>query len=335
MVQDTLGRLLRDLRVSVTDRCNFRCFYCMPAEVYGDRYEFLPKEEVLTFEEIARLAHIFARLGTTKIRLTGGEPLVRRDLEKLVAMLAGIPGVEDLALTTNGFLLAQQAQALKEAGLKRVTVSLDSLDNTIFGQMNGRGFTTERVLQGIQKAQEVGLAPIKVNAVVVRGVNDHTVVDLARHFKGTGIVVRFIEYMDAGTRNGWRPEQVVPGQDVIGRISAVMPLEPIAPAYPGEVANRYRYKDGSGEVGIITAVSAPFCGDCTRARLSTEGKLYTCLFAFQGHDLRGPLRAGASDEQLASLIVGTWRARSDRYSELRAMQAAAGARKIEMYQIGG
>jgi GTP 3',8-cyclase len=337
MIADKFGRPLRDLRISVTDRCNFRCTYCMPAEIFGESYQFLPKDEILTFEEITRLGRIFAELGVNKLRITGGEPLLRTDLHRLIAMLSEIAGVEDITLTTNGYLLAQQAQQLKDAGLQRVTVSLDTLDDEIFKQMNGRGFSAQRVLQGIEKAAEVGLAPIKINAVVQKGVNDHTVVGLARYFKGTGHIVRFIEYMDVGNRNGWKWDQVVPAPEIIRLIDAEMPLEPLDPNYQGEVAMRYRYQDGTGEVGVIASVTQPFCGDCTRARLSTDGKIYTCLFASNGLSLRDHLRAGASDADLRDLISGIWSRRVDRYSEERTELAPLQnqRRKIEMYQIGG
>jgi GTP 3',8-cyclase len=337
MIADKFGRPLRDLRISVTDRCNFRCTYCMPAEIFGESYQFLPKDEILTFEEITRLGRIFAELGVNKLRITGGEPLLRTDLHRLIAMLSEIAGVEDITLTTNGYLLAQQAQQLKDAGLQRVTVSLDTLDDEIFKQMNGRGFSAQRVLQGIEKATEVGLAPIKINAVVQKGVNDHTVVGLARYFKGTGHIVRFIEYMDVGNRNGWKWDQVVPASEIIRLIDAEMPLEPLDPNYQGEVAMRYRYQDGTGEVGVIASVTQPFCGDCTRARLSTDGKIYTCLFASNGLSLRDHLRAGASDADLRDLISGIWSRRVDRYSEERTELAPLQnqRRKIEMYQIGG
>ena len=336
-VRDRFGRPIRDLRVSVTDRCNFRCPYCMPAEIYGEKYEFLVKAELLTFEEIARLTGLFVELGVTKIRLTGGEPLVRNGFEHLVALLARIEGVKDLTLTTNGYLLAQKAQALKDAGLQRITVSLDSLDDEVFKEMNGRGYNTKRVLEGIKRVEEVGLHPIKINAVVQRGVNDHTIVDLARYFKGTGHIVRFIEYMDVGNLNGWKLDQVLSADEIVEKINAEMPLEPIEANYTGEVALRYRYRDGSGEIGIIASVTKPFCGDCTRARLSTDGKLYTCLFATHGTDLRGPMRCGASDDDLRDLITGVWGRREDRYSELRAFATRhqQQPKKIEMYQIGG
>ena len=274
-----MGRPLKDLRISVTDRCNFRCTYCMPAEIFGESYKFLPKNEILSFEEIARLARIFVEFGVNKLRITGGEPLLRTDLHKLIAMLTGMPGLEDLTLTTNAYLLPQQAQRLKDAGLQRITISLDTLDDEVFKEMNGRGISIDRVLQGIDAAAAVGLAPIKINAVVQKGVNDHTVVDLARHFKGSGHIVRFIEYMDVGNRNGWKWDQVVPAAEIVQQIDAEMPLEPVDSNYPGEVANRYRYRDGQGEIGVISSVSQPFCANCTRSRLSTDGKLYTCLFA--------------------------------------------------------
>ena len=324
-----------DLRVSVTDRCNFRCPYCMPLQVYGERYKFLPKSEILTFEEIARVVRLFVDLGVNKVRLTGGEPLVRQGLEKLISMLAGISGVEDLTLTTNGYLLAKQAASLKEAGLQRITVSLDSLDDEVFKQMNGLGLSVAPVLEGIEEAARVGLDPIKINAVVQRRVNDHTILDLARRFKGTGHVVRFIEYMDVGNLNGWKPEEVVEASEIVSIINAEFPIEPASPNYRGEVARRYRYLDGDGEIGIISSVSQPFCADCTRARLSTEGKVYTCLFASVGHDLRGPLRSGATDAELTDIISGIWARRRDRYSEERFELADSPRRKIEMYQIGG
>ena len=336
-IRDSFGRPIKDLRISVTDRCNFRCPYCMPAEIYGEKYVFLPRAELLTFEEIARLTRLFADLGVTKVRLTGGEPLVRNGLENLVGLLSRIDGVDDLTLTTNGYLLARNAQALKDAGLHRITVSLDSLNEEVFKEMNGRNYGTGRVLEGIKTADSVGLHPIKINAVVQRGMNDHTIVDLARYFKGTGHVVRFIEYMDVGNLNGWKLDQVVPADEIVERINAEMPLEPVEQNYRGEVALRYRYVDGGGEIGIIASVTRPFCGDCTRARLSTDGKLFTCLFASQGTDLRGPMRDGATDADLRDLITGIWGRREDRYSELRASVTSQddGAKKIEMYQIGG
>ena len=336
-LRDRFGRPIRDLRVSVTDRCNFRCPYCMPAEIYGEKYEFLPKSELFSFEEVARLTGILVELGVTKIRLTGGEPLVRNGIEHLVALISRIDGKKDLTLTTNGYLLAQKAQGLKDAGLQRITVSLDSPDEEVFKTMNGRGYSTQRVLEGIRSAEEAGLSPIKINAVVQKGVNDHTIVDLARYFKGTGHIVRFIEYMDVGNLNGWKLDHVVPADEIFERINAEMPLESLESNYKGEVALRYRYRDGSGEIGIIASVTKPFCGDCTRARLSTDGKLYTCLFASHGTDFRGPIRNGASDDDLRDLITGVWRGREDKYSELRANATKLKNRpkKIEMYQIGG
>ncbi len=337
-VTDTLHRPLRDLRISVTDRCNFRCPYCMPAEVYGDRYEFLPRAQILTFEEIERLAGLFVGLGAVKLRLTGGEPLVRAHLSRLVKGLAAINGVEDLALTTNGVLLAGMAPELAAAGLKRVTVSLDSLDDNVFRLMSGRDTVgPEEVVAAIDVAAAVGLTPVKVNCVVQRGVNDHTVVDLARRFQGTGHILRFIEFMDVGTLNGWELSQVVTAAEIVERIDAELPLEPLEPNYRGEVASRYRFRDGSGEIGVIASVSQPFCGDCTRARLSTEGRLVTCLFATGGFDLRGPMRAGATDEELTDLIRSCWQARADRYSEERSAQTVAigKRRRIEMFQLGG
>ena len=337
MTLDKFGRPMRDLRISVTDRCNFRCTYCMPAEIFGESYQFLPKEEILSFEEITRLARIFVDLGVKKLRITGGEPLLRNDLPSLVAMLAGIEGVEDLTLTTNGYLLAQQAQSLKDAGLMRVTVSLDSLDDDIFKKMNGRGFAPRRVLHGIERAAAVGLSPVKINAVVQKEVNDHTVVELARYFKGTGHIVRFIEYMDVGNRNGWKWDEVVPATEIIRRIDSEMPLELLENDYKGEVAVRHKYRDGHGELGVIASVTEPFCGDCTRSRLSTDGMLYTCLFASKGLSLRDPMRNGASDQELNDLIARVWGARVDRYSEERTDLAALqnAPQKIEMYQIGG
>ena len=330
---DRLGRPLRDLRLSVTDRCNFRCPYCMPREVFGPLHTFLPRGEILTFEEIQRLTRLFHRLGVRKVRLTGGEPLLRHDLPDLVRMLAGLEGM-DLALTTNGTLLAHHAEALAAAGLGRVTVSLDSLDDAVFQRMNDVEFPVARVLDGIAAAAAAGLGPIKINAVVRRGLNDDGLVDLARHFKGSGHVLRFIEYMDVGTSNHWRPDDLVPGEEILRRIDAELPLEPIDPAYRGEVARRWRYRDGGGEIGIITSVSRPFCGDCTRARLSAKGELYTCLFAATGTDLRAPLRAGADDAELETLIRGIWTQRTDRYSELRSAETA-GRERVEMSYIGG
>ncbi len=336
LLSDRLARPLRDLRISVTDRCNFRCPYCMPEDVYGERYSFLRRADILSFEEIVRLARLFVEQGATKLRITGGEPLVRHQLPVLVGQLAALPGVEDLALTTNGVLLPQHAEALAAAGLRRVTVSLDSLDPEVFARMSGKKGTVEQVLAGIAAAERAGLVPIKINCVVQRGVNDAGVVELARHFRGSGHILRFIEFMDVGTLNHWEASQVVPASEVLARISEEAPLEPAPSGYRGEVARRYRYADGSGEIGMIASVTEPFCGDCTRARLSAEGGLFTCLFASSGIDLKTPLRAGASDDELRERIAGRWRSRADRYSEERHEQDPAKTRrKVEMYQIGG
>ncbi|CAN5682079.1 GTP 3',8-cyclase MoaA [soil metagenome] len=332
-VRDTLGRNLRDLRISVTDRCNFRCAYCMPKEVFGRDYRFLERAKLLTFEEIERLARIFQGHGVKKVRLTGGEPLLRRDIERLVELLARIGGL-DIAMTTNGSMLAQKARVLMEAGLNRVTVSLDSLDDEVFSAMNDVEFPVERVLVGIDAAAAVGLGPVKVNMVVRRGVNESSVVPMARHFHGSGHIVRFIEFMDVGHTNGWKMDDVVPAAEVVAMIDAELPLEPAAPNYPGEVANRWHYRDGGGEIGVIASVTQPFCGDCTRARLSAEGSLYTCLFATTGHDLRALLRGGASDEDIAEAIGALWGRRADRYSDIRSAQTV-GLPKVEMSYIGG
>jgi GTP 3',8-cyclase len=333
---DLRGRALLDLRISVMDRCNFRCPYCMPRETFGEGYRFLPSAERLTFEEIARLARAFASIGVRKIRLTGGEPLLRTGLADLVGELSAIEGIEDLALTTNGVLLAQHAAELAAQGLSRVTVSLDSIDPATFRQMNGGFDGLDRVLDGIRAAREAGLAPVKVNAVVQRGVNDGQVLDLVRHFRGTGVVVRFIEYMDVGNRNDWRAALVVPSREIRDAIAARFALRPLAPAHAGEVAERYAYLDGGGEVGFISSVTQPFCGGCTRARLSSDGVFYTCLFATAGTDLRAALREGAGPDALRERIAAVWRRREDRYSELRERPAGdARPRKIEMYYIGG
>lgn len=330
---DKFERPLRDLRVSVTDRCNFRCRYCMPREVFGEGYEFLPRRAILRFEEIQRVVRIVAGLGVRKVRITGGEPLLRRDLSQLITMLTQIKGVE-LALTTNGALLPEQAQALADAGLKRVTVSLDSLDDKTFRAMNDADFPVADVLDGIEAAAVAGLTPIKINAMVQRGVNEDSAVELARYFKGSGHTVRFIEFMDVGMTNNWRPEDVCVGADIVERITAEFPAEPVSPAYRGEVAKRWRYTDGEGEFGIITSVTEPFCGDCTRARLSAEGVLYTCLFAGEGTDLRDTLRSGGSDETLRTLLSDIWSSREDRYSERRFKESKLPSR-IEMSYIGG
>jgi cyclic pyranopterin phosphate synthase len=333
-VDDRLGRPLRDLRVSVTDRCNFRCRYCMPREVFGPGFAFLDRAELLTFEEITRLVRIGAGLGVRKVRLTGGEPLLRRGLEGLISALAAIDGVEDLALTTNGSLLARRAAGLRAAGLGRVTVSLDSLDDATFRSLSDVALPVDTVLDGIAAAAAAGFDRIKLNAVVKRGANDAGLVDLARFARDHGHEMRFVEYMDVGATNGWRLDEVVPATEILERVGAVFPLEPLPPRYPGEVATRYRYLDGGGEIGVIASVTRPFCGDCTRARLSAIGELYTCLFSGAGRDLRGPLRGGADDDQLRALIAGTWHARDDRYSEQRAA-GTPGLRRVEMSYIGG
>jgi len=330
---DTRGRPLHDLRISVTDRCNFRCVYCMPKDVYGPDYPYLPHDALLTFEEITRVARQFVALGVRKIRLTGGEPLLRRNLERLVEMLARLGDI-DLTLTTNGALLARKARALKDAGLRRVTVSLDALDDATFRAMNDVDFPVQRVLDGIDAAEAAGLAPVKVNAVIKRGVNEHAIVALARHFRGSGHVMRYIEYMDVGHTNGWRMDDVVPAAEIVRRIDEVLPIEPVAPSYAGEVAERWRYRDGRGEVGVIASVTQAFCRDCTRARLSTDGKVYTCLFGTVGHDLRAMLRESPDDERLARTIAALWRRRGDRYSELRTA-ATSPLPKVEMSYIGG
>jgi cyclic pyranopterin phosphate synthase len=332
-ITDRLGRPLRDLRISVTDRCNFRCVYCMPREIFGKDYQFLEHRELLSFEEIARLARVFRGLGVEKIRLTGGEPLVRRNLDELIALLAEIPGL-DLTLTTNGSLLAKKASALKAAGLKRITVSLDALDDATFKAMNDADFPVARVLEGIDAAAAAGLAPIKINMVVKRGVNEADILPMARLFRERGHILRFIEYMDVGATNGWKMDEVVTAREIVAAIDAELPLVPADPNYRGEVAERWRYRDGSGEIGVIASVSQAFCSECTRLRLSTEGSLYTCLFATEGHDLKGLLRAGASDDELVRRIQTLWRAREDRYSELRTAETAQW-KKVEMSYIGG
>ena len=331
--RDRLGRPLRDLRISVTDRCNFRCTYCMPKEVFGKDYQFLERSALLSFEEITRLARAFKKHGVEKIRLTGGEPLIRRNIEQLIAMLAQIPGL-DLTLTTNGSSLAKKARALKDAGLQRITVSLDSLDDAVFMGMNDVDFPVAKVLEGIDAAAAAGLAPIKINMVVKRGVNEHSIVPMARYFREQGHILRFIEFMDVGHTNGWRMDDVVSAREIVAMINKEMPLEPSDPNYTGEVAERWRYKDGTGEVGVIASVTQAFCRDCTRARISTEGKLYTCLFATSGHDLRALLRGGASDDALHAAISGVWSKRDDRYSEIRSEKTVK-LEKIEMSYIGG
>jgi cyclic pyranopterin phosphate synthase len=339
-LKDRLDRPLRDLRISVIDRCNFRCPYCMPAELYGEHHQFLPRAHWLTPGEIKRVASLFLQLGVKKLRLTGGEPLLRRDIVAIVAGLAELKGAEDLALTTNGSRLAAQAAALKQAGLRRVTVSLDSVDPDVFEEMNGGRGELGAVLEGIEAARDVGL-PIKINTVVERGKNDHTLLDLVERFRGTGVIVRFIEYMDVGTVNGWRPSQVVTSKELLERLRARWPLSPLESNYRGEVAKRYAFDDGQGEIGFISSVSEPFCGDCHRARLSADGTAYTCLFAVRGTDLRGPLRSGASDADLVGLMQNVWRHREDRYSEIRGRLLehkpadAAEPPRVEMYRMGG
>ena len=330
---DRRGRPLRDLRISVTDRCNFRCTYCMPKEVYGRDFQFLERAQLLNFDEIHRLVRIFREHGIEKIRITGGEPLVRRQLEKLIELLAREPGL-DLTLTTNASLLKQKARALKDAGLHRVTVSLDSLDDAVFRAMNDVDFPVAKVLEGIEEADRVGLRPLKINMVVKRGTNDQSVVDMARYFKGSGHILRFIEFMDVGHTNGWKMQHVVPSRELVSRIHAVFPLESVDPNYAGEVAERWRYQDGGGEIGFISSVTQAFCKDCTRARLSAEGSLYTCLFATQGTDLRKLIRGGAGDDEVSETIARVWRARTDRYSEIRTEETSK-LRKVEMSYIGG
>jgi cyclic pyranopterin phosphate synthase len=340
--RDTLARPVRDLRISVMDRCNFRCPYCMPRETFHEKYKFLGSHERLSFDEIVRLSRLFVQLGVRKLRLTGGEPLLRANLADLIGDLTAIPDVEDVALTTNGVLLARYAAELKAAGLRRITVSLDTLDPEIFARMSGGFGGIEDVLNGIEHARQSDLTPIKVNAVIQRGVNDHTALDLVRRFRGTGVIVRFIEYMDVGNRNAWREDLVVPSKELAARISEVWPLHPVDREYRGEVAQRYAFDDGQGEVGFISSVTQPFCGDCSRARLSSDGVVYTCLFATQGTSVRDALRSGASDEHLLEILRNIWLARSDRYSEVRSRvrqseeaKRSDARRKVEMFYIGG
>ena len=342
LLADTLARPLQDLRISVTDRCNFRCVYCMPKEVFDKDYAFLPHAALLSFEEITRLARIFVAHGVRKLRLTGGEPLLRKNIENLIEMLSKLTTPDghalDLTLTTNGSLLTRKARALKDAGLQRVTVSLDALDEKTFQRMNDVDFPVSDVLKGIEAAHKVGLGPIKINMVVKGGMNDQEIVPMARHFKDSPFILRFIEYMDVGASNGWKMDEVIPSAEVIRRIDAELPLEEIEPNYSGETAERWRYKDGGGEIGVISSVTRAFCSECTRARLSTEGKVYTCLFATGGHDLRALLRSGRSDEEISTVIAHLWRARGDRYSELRTANTSglqAPVRKVEMSYIGG
>ncbi|MEA2568368.1 MAG: 3,8-cyclase [Acidobacteriota bacterium] len=335
MSSDRYARPLHDLRISVTDRCNFRCAYCMPKEIFGRDFAFLERDALLTFEEMTRLARAFVANGVEKLRLTGGEPLLRRDLERLVSMLASLDGVRDIALTTNGSLLTRaKAHALRDAGLRRITISLDALDDALFRRINDVDFSVTRVLDAIDAAAEVGMSPIKIDMVVRRGMNDTSVVAMARRFRGTGHIVRFIEFMDVGNTNGWRLEDVVPGREIVETLSREWPLEPVDAQYFGEVAERWRYVDGGGEIGVITSVTQPFCGTCTRARLTASGELFTCLFSGNGHDLRALVRSGASDEELAAAVAKVWRARDDRYSEIRS-EATVGLRRVEMSRIGG
>jgi GTP 3',8-cyclase len=329
---DRIGRPVRDLRISVTDRCNFRCTYCMPKEIFGKDYEFLPRSDLLGFEEIAEIVRLFVARGVEKVRVTGGEPLLRKAIEDLIEMIRGVEGVTDLTLTTNASLLGRKAEALAAAGLSRVTVSLDAIDDATFQAMNDVGYPVSAVLEAIEIASGVGLGPIKVNCVVKRGVNDHAIVDMARHFRGTGHIVRFIEYMDVGTTNGWRLDDVLPAAEMINAIDEIFPVEPVPPNYPGEVANRFRYKDGQGEIGVIASVTQPFCGSCTRARVSAEGLLYTCLFATKGEDLRSALRSGAD---VGAAIDRVWGDRQDRYSEIRSSQTVRIGAPVEMSYIGG
>ena len=334
MLVDTFGRSLRDLRVSVTDRCNFRCGYCMPRDAYGRDHAFLPREEILTFEEIERLVAVFAGFGVEKVRLTGGEPLLRHGLEDLVAMVTAVDGIRDVALTTNGSTLARHARALSAAGLDRVTVSLDAVDDALFRAATDVDFPVARVLEGIEAAASAGLTPIKINTVVRRGFNEESILDVAGAFRGTGHIVRFIEYMDVGSSNGWRLSDVVTADQILGTIDSEWPLDPVEANYPGEVVNRWRYRDGEGEVGVIASVSKPFCGECTRLRLSADGSIYTCLFGVNGTDLRDPLRAGATNDEIAAIISRVWEARTDRYSEERT-GVSIGLPKVEMSYIGG
>jgi GTP 3',8-cyclase len=333
--RDTLGRPVRDLRISVTDRCNFRCTYCMPKEVFGRDFAFLHRDELLTFEEIARLVRLFATLGVEKVRLTGGEPLLRRDLERLVEQISAIDGISDIALTTNGSLFTpDKALRLRRAGLRRVSISLDSLDDAVFRAMNDVDFPVTRVLSAIDTAVAAGFEPVKIDVVVKRGMNDGGIVDLARHFRGSGHIIRFIEFMDVGNTNGWRMDDVVPGQEILDTLRRHWDLVPAAPHYFGEVAERWIYADGAGEIGIITSVTQPFCGTCTRARLAANGQLYLCLFASRGHDLRALLRSGATDEEIVQVISSVWQGRDERYSERRSLETP-GLAKVEMSHIGG
>ena len=335
ILHDKFGRPMRDLRISVMDKCNFRCPYCMPAEIFGEHYNFLQKNELLTDDELVRLANLFAQLGVTKLRITGGEPLIRRNLDQIIARWNTIPGIEDVAMTTNAYFLKPVAKKLKDAGLHRLTISLDSLDEAVFSTMNGAKSSVARVLEAIDEAQRVGFTQIKINCVVKKGVNDHTIADLAHHFKGTGIIVRFIEYMDVGNINGWKMDDVLTADEILAIINTDTPVELVPPNYTGEVANRYRYVDGQGEIGVIASVTRPFCGDCTRIRLSAAGEYYTCLFGKQELDLRTPLRDGSTDQAVQELITGVWTKRTDRYSELRTSFTELPTKGAEMFRIGG
>ncbi|WP_246206594.1 GTP 3',8-cyclase MoaA [Virgibacillus ihumii] len=333
-VKDQFGRVLKDLRISVIDKCNLRCTYCMPKEIFGEDYVFLPEDELLRFEEITRLARSFAALGVEKIRITGGEPLMRRDLDKLIGELVKIPGIKDIALTTNGILLPKKAKRLKDAGLKRVNISLDAIEDDVFKQINGKGVVTLPVLKGIQAAQDAGLQ-VKINMVVKKGMNESQILPMARHFKGTDVILRYIEFMDVGNHNGWDLNNVISKQQIVDRINAEMPIEPAEENYYGEVASRFRYKDGGGEIGVISSVTDSFCGTCTRIRLSADGKLYTCLFASDGFDIRGKMRNPLNDEQLTDMLAKLWGGRTDRYSDERSEEKNKNRRKIEMSYIGG
>ncbi|MEL7434703.1 MAG: GTP 3',8-cyclase MoaA [Chloroflexota bacterium] len=333
-VVDVYERPLRDLRISVTDRCNFRCTYCMPAEIFHERFKFLPHDKILSFEEITRLTRLITGMGAVKLRLTGGEPLVRQDIDKLIAMLANIDGVEDLAMTTNAYLLPKFAQKIRDAGMQRLTISLDSLDNEVFQKMNGGRASVEKVLEGIQAAKDAGFERMKINCVVQKGVNDHTIVEMARWARDEGHIMRFIEYMDVGTMNGWELKEVMPAKEIVERIDAAFPLERTKRNYASETALRWQYADGAGEIGVIASVTMPFCGNCSRMRLSPEGQIFTCLFATEGVDLKTPLRDGATDDEMNALIQGVWQRRDDRYSEIR-NDATTERKKVEMYYIGG
>jgi cyclic pyranopterin phosphate synthase len=333
-VQDSRGRGLRDLRISVIDRCNFRCPYCMPADIYGEKHQFLQRQQWLTSGEIRRIAGLFERLGVTKLRITGGEPLLRKDLDEIIAGLSALQGIDDIALTTNGSRLAERAQELRQAGLKRITVSVDSIDEAVFSAMSGERGSLATTLAGVAAARQAGFETVKVNVTVVKGQNDSTVLDLVEYFRGTGVIVRFIEFMDVGTLNGWKADRVVASQVLRDRIHSRWPIEPLERNYRGEVASRYAFADGQGEIGFISSVTEPFCGDCHRARISADGVFYTCLFANMGTDLRGPLRAGASDTDLVALMQNVWRRRTDRYSEIRGA-AIPDSDRVEMYRMGG